>query len=108
MQRQRDKDPRTPSARPRKLDDTPAAPLQTRRDPGTLSVRLTRKYAEMIDGVNLSHAHVGDRLDLPAHDAEMLIAEGWAVFSPRRSATHAPQRALAADTGRKRKKTAKR
>jgi hypothetical protein len=43
-----------------------------------LSVRLTRKYAEVIDGVNLADAHVGDRLELPQHDAEVLIAEGWA------------------------------
>jgi hypothetical protein len=57
----------------------------------------------MIDGVNLSHAHVGDRLDLPQHDAAMLIAEGWAEHSPRRSATHAPQRALAADKPRSKK-----
>src|SRR5688572_26665663 len=42
------------------------------------SVRLTRKYAEMIDGVDLADAHVGDELKLPTHDADMLIAEGWA------------------------------
>lgn len=42
------------------------------------SVRLTRKYAEMIDGVDLAAAHVGDELKLPTHDADMLIAEGWA------------------------------
>ena len=65
-------------------------------DGGTLSVRLTRKYAEMIDGVNLSDAHVGDRLELSQHDAAMLIAEGWAEHSPRRR-THTAQRAHAAD-----------
>lgn len=42
------------------------------------SVRLTRKYADMIDGVDLAAAHVGDELKLPTHDADMLIAEGWA------------------------------
>ena len=57
----------------------------------------------MIDGVNLSHAHVGDRLDLPQHDAEMLIAEGWAEHSPRRRFTHAAQRTLAADKPRRKK-----
>lgn len=41
-------------------------------------MRLTRKYAEMIDGIDLTDAHVGDHLKLPRHDAEMLIAEGWA------------------------------
>lgn len=42
------------------------------------SVRLTRKFAEVIDGVDLSRNQVGDRLDLPSRDARMLIAEGWA------------------------------
>ena len=42
------------------------------------SVRLTRKYAEMIDGVDLTDANVGDELKLSPHDAEVLVAEGWA------------------------------
>jgi hypothetical protein len=42
------------------------------------SVRLTRKYAEAIDGVDLSGTQVGDRLHLSSRDARMLIAEGWA------------------------------
>lgn len=45
----------------------------------TRPVRLTRKYAEMIDGVDLSHANVGDELYLTPRDADVLIAEGWAV-----------------------------
>jgi hypothetical protein len=50
-----------------------------RRDRGEIrSVRLTRKLAQVIDGVDLSDASVGDRLDLPQRDAGMLIAEGWA------------------------------
>lgn len=43
------------------------------------SVRLTRKYAEKIDGVDLSEKQVGDRLDLSVREARMLIAEGWAA-----------------------------
>jgi hypothetical protein len=62
-----------------------------------LSVRLTRKYAEIIDGVDLTDAQVGDRLNLSQHDAEMLIAEGWAERLPRRTAAHPPQLAHAAD-----------
>jgi hypothetical protein len=62
-----------------------------------LSVRLTRKFAEFIDGVNLTDVKVGDRLDLSQHDAEVLIAEGWAE----------PQ-SLAADKPRRRTKTARR
>jgi hypothetical protein len=45
---------------------------------------LTRKYADVIDGVDLSKAHVGDRLDLSPHDAEVLIAEGWAERDTQR------------------------
>ena len=48
--------------------------------PGNLtSVMLTRKYAEAIDGVDLSGTSVGDRLKLSSRDARMLIAEGWAA-----------------------------
>ena len=44
----------------------------------TLRVRLIRKLAERVNGVDLSKVHVGDSLQLPARDAAMLIAEGWA------------------------------
>jgi hypothetical protein len=47
-------------------------------------VRLTRKYAEMIDGVDLTDASVGDELTLTPRDANVLVAEGWAERSPRR------------------------
>lgn len=43
-----------------------------------MHVRLTRKLADVIDGIDLSDRHVGDLLDLPKHDAEVLMAEGWA------------------------------
>jgi hypothetical protein len=53
-----------------------------RRGPQVLSdvepVRLTRKYAEAIDGVDLSGRDIGDRLPLPRREARMLLAEGWA------------------------------
>ena len=42
-------------------------------------VRLIRKFAEKINGIDLSHATTGDELELSARDAEMLIAEGWAT-----------------------------
>jgi len=44
-----------------------------------MRIRLTRKFAELIDGIDLSRRRVGDVIDLPVHDARMLIAEGWAV-----------------------------
>jgi hypothetical protein len=59
-------------------------------DPGTrgtpiasvvfaMKVRLTKKLAECIDGVELNDARVGDVLDLPAPQARLLLAEQWAV-----------------------------
>jgi hypothetical protein len=43
-----------------------------------MRVRLTRRLAECIDGVDLSRNAVGDVMDLSARDAKMLVAEGWA------------------------------
>jgi len=43
-----------------------------------MKVRLIRKFADLIDGIDLSGAKAGEVLDLPAHDANLLIAEGWA------------------------------
>jgi len=44
-----------------------------------MRIRLTRKFAELIDGIDLSRRRVGDVIDIPAHDARTLMAEGWAV-----------------------------
>ena len=81
---------------------------QSARDGGTdevRCVRLTRKYAEVIDGVDLSDAHVGDRLDLSPHDAEVLIAEGWAERATRQRTSDV--RAVAADGARRRRRSSK-
>lgn len=43
-----------------------------------LRVRLIRKLANLLDGVDVSEVQVGNCVDLPARDARMLIAEGWA------------------------------
>jgi hypothetical protein len=42
-------------------------------------IRLTRKYAECIDGVDLTNHRVGQIIDLPERDAALLIAEKWAT-----------------------------
>jgi hypothetical protein len=47
-------------------------------------VRLTRKYADVLNGVNLRGHDVGDRLPLPPREAQLLIAEGWADPDARR------------------------
>jgi hypothetical protein len=49
--------------------------------------------ADAIDGVDLSHHRVGDLMDLSQHDADVLIAEGWA------KAADADRDHLPADTG---------
>ena len=41
-------------------------------------VRVTRKLAERIDGIDLRNRAVGDIVDLPDREALGLIAEGWA------------------------------
>jgi hypothetical protein len=45
-------------------------------------VRLMRKLAPVLNGVDLSKFQVGDVLDLSKPMAWMLVAEGWAEFEP--------------------------
>ena len=52
-----------------------------------MKVWLIRKYAERIDGVDLSGRHVGDRIDLPQIEAELLVAEQWALPDRRTTST---------------------
>jgi hypothetical protein len=42
-------------------------------------VRLTRKLADRIDGVDLTSHSVGDVFEVALHAAQLLITEGWAV-----------------------------
>jgi hypothetical protein len=42
-------------------------------------VRLTKKLAEIVNGLDLSHCAEGDVLHMPDRHAAMLMAEGWAV-----------------------------
>lgn len=44
-----------------------------------MRVRLIKKFAEKIDGVDLSGRSVGDLLNLKPRDARLLIAEQWAI-----------------------------
>jgi hypothetical protein len=43
-----------------------------------MKVRLIRKLADVIDGVDLSGHAIGETLDVPAAEAALLIAERWA------------------------------
>jgi hypothetical protein len=47
-----------------------------------MRIRLTRRLAEHINGIDLSCRTVGDTFDLSQHDGEMLVAEGWALAVP--------------------------
>ena len=49
-----------------------------------MKVVLIRKLAERVDGVDLSKACVGEVMSLSRHEAELLIAEGWAQQWSRR------------------------
>lgn len=46
-------------------------------------VRLTRKFAQRIDDVDLTRNAVGNLIDLPDEKARVLIAEGWAMEERR-------------------------
>lgn len=50
-----------------------------------MRVRLRKKFANMIDGVDLTRNKVGDYLLLRVEEAALLIAEGWAELAERRS-----------------------
>jgi hypothetical protein len=42
-------------------------------------VRLTKRLAERLNGVDLSNLRPGDVADIAPRDAGVLIAEGWAL-----------------------------
>ena len=49
-----------------------------------MKVRLTKKLAERIDGINLGSSRVGDVLEFSEPEARLLIAEDWATPRERR------------------------
>lgn len=51
-------------------------------------VRLTRKLAPILNGIDFSHVHVGDVILVTEAVAAMLIAEGWAELVPEPPPTH--------------------
>ena len=44
-----------------------------------MRIRHTKKFANVLNGVDLTQARVGGLMPVPDRDGEMLIAEGWAV-----------------------------
>lgn len=69
-------------------------------------VRLTRKLAEVVNGIDISAYAEGDVIDVSSADAQLLIAERWAEpladagLSTRSSTWRPDARAVAADRGR--------
>jgi hypothetical protein len=47
--------------------------------PNMVFIRLTRKVAERVQGVDLRAAREGDMLDLPPHEADALLRGDYAV-----------------------------
>jgi hypothetical protein len=43
-----------------------------------MRIRLTRKLALCLNGVDVSKLQVGDEVDLPERSASLLLADGWA------------------------------
>jgi len=52
--------------------------LRTISNEFSLKIRLTRKLALRLNGLDLSSINVGDVVFLPEPDAAMLLREGWA------------------------------
>jgi hypothetical protein len=57
-----------------------------------MKVRLIRKLAQLMNGVDVSNHEVGDIIDLPPRKGRMLVAEGWAIADRR---VGGPSRVLA-------------
>jgi hypothetical protein len=51
-----------------------------------MRVRLIRKLADQLDGVDLSGHEIGDVFDLPSVEAGILVAEEWATPERREPA----------------------
>jgi hypothetical protein len=61
-------------------------------------VRLTRKLAVKLDGIDLSTYRTGDVIEVEQSDADLLVAEGWAVPVPNALGTELRTTASAAAT----------
>ena len=77
----------------RESERYPEGERRTREPPLDVEpVVLTHKYAGIIDGISLVGREVGDRLALNHHDANLLVAEGWARPVPEEQRRHPAER----------------
>jgi hypothetical protein len=55
-----------------------------------MKVRLSRILADYLDGIDVRNYRVGDVLDLPPSEAQLLVAEEWAIVERRNSSMPPP------------------
>ncbi len=55
--------------------------------PEGMRVLLTKKLAQVIDGVDLTSHEVGEVFEVSAEEARLLVAEHWAIVERRVHAT---------------------
>ncbi len=55
-----------------------------------MKVRLSRVLAGYLDGIDVRNCRAGDVLDLPMAEAQLLIAERWAIPERRSVALPPP------------------
>ena len=48
-----------------------------------MRVRIVRKLANFVNGIDLSHCTTGDLIDVPEWQARLMVAERWADFARR-------------------------
>jgi hypothetical protein len=52
---------------------------------GCMRVRLVRKLADRVDGIDLTHCDVGEVIELPEPDGRLIVAEQWGEFARRQA-----------------------
>ena len=62
-----------------------------------MKVRLTRKHAERIHGIDLTNQQVGDVIDMPEPQARLLVLEEWATPERREQDLPDPPRRRSSD-----------
>ena len=55
-----------------------------------IRIRLTKKLAAVLNGVDVSALNIGDIIELPDAAARMMIAEGWAALATEPVVTRVP------------------
>ena len=48
-----------------------------------MRVRIVRKLADRVDGIDLTHHDVGEVIELPEIDGRLIVAERWGEFARR-------------------------